>query len=188
MKTTIDAVNEFKGEWPFADSTMMICCHKDTTQYSAGEFSTYHYTNFDHLNEDFFKPVCTKEEFNKCVSDCSSALIQKAKPIYTNQMKEAGEFPSAGMTFRDGVVLVVADSHEMYVVSISGVSIIMSLPEIKPLTPPIELIDGKAYQFNFADDKVMFGIYNSDRNIFSIEQGTYFDFNRVYNIQLLEVK
>lgn len=56
------------------------------------------------------------------------------------------------------------------------------------VTPPIELINGKAYQFNFVADDVVFGIYNSHRNILSVEQGTYFDIARVTNIKLLEVK
>ena len=64
----------------------------------------------------------------------------------------------------------------------------LNVIDFKPITPPIELIDGKAYQFNFVADDVMFGIYNSHRNILSVEQGTYFDIARVTNIKLLEVK
>jgi len=127
-------------------------------------------------------------------------------PIYTKEMADNGELPSVGMEFiliydelgsrfnsLNGSEVKIISSSECGVYTfkskVQGLGALYLKPHhCEPVTPPIELVDGKAYQFNFADDKVMFGIYNLKRNIFSVEQGTYFDFSRVYNIQLLEVK
>jgi len=62
---------------------------------------------------------------------------------------------------------------------------------IKPLTPPIELIDGKAYQFDYKFDKYT-GIYsdidnNHKADIFIIIDGHVMS-SYCTNIQLLEVK
>jgi len=56
--------------------------------------------------------------------------------------------------------------------------------EFKPLTPPIELINGKAYQFNVDSDECM-GIYHSGK-LYSYS--SIFILRDCTNIQLLEVK
>jgi len=61
--------------------------------------------------------------------------------------------------------------------------------DIKPLTPPIKLVDGKAYQFDVRDKGGIFcGIYHEYDNKLHVGQAHYFDLLSATNIQLLEVK
>ncbi len=80
MKTVIDAVNRFKGDFPSPKNTS---CGWYINQIGDLGFYNCH--------------VSSHEEFNQCVEDCSNNFGKKAKPLYTKQMQEAGELPSVGM-------------------------------------------------------------------------------------------
>jgi len=136
-----------------------------------------------------------------------SFLIEKPKPVYTQAMADKGELPSVGMEclYLDSITSNYIECTVMYV---SEWAIVLrqtgngygkdvelakhtSDVTIKPLAPPIELIDGKAYQFDYHDIKSIVGIYhNPDEDGFAIFRGRGGAFNKelVTNIQLLEVK
>lgn len=107
-------------------------------------------------------------------------LLQPTKPeaIYTQEMCDNGELPSVGME------CLYLDTNKEYikckVVYLSEWSIVLEQTEkgyaqgvevakavdyvtIKPLTPPIKLIDGKAYQFEH-NGIVWNGIYIKSEN------------------------
>ena len=98
MKTVLDAVNEFKGVWPYSHCESIIYCHTSTSMYNKGDYQSYVYDNFSNLNSNCFSSVCTLEEFNRCVKDCTNWFgnCSEVKPLYTKQIQEAGELPPVG--------------------------------------------------------------------------------------------
>ncbi len=91
----------------------------------------------------------------------------EVKPVYTQEMHEAGELPSVGMEFT--LSYYEKDSRfndfngkEVKVLSVSECGVYtfkspllgfgalrLTIEHVKPLTPPVELVDGKAYQFDY---------------------------------------
>ena len=121
----------------------------------------------------------------------------KSSPVFTQEMADNGVLPSVGMEciFKHGGSdcrgVVTAITKEFIVLTEdSGKERIRKLSEspIKPLTSPITLIDGKAYQFDNRNIQTIEGIYNKNCNIFSVAQGQYFDVVAVTNIQPLTVE
>ena len=120
-----------------------------------------------------------------------------AAPTYTQSMADASTFPSVGMEYlcEDGQLnrcLVIEQDKIIGLmiehVPVSGVLPISqsSLCDIKPLTPPIELIDGECYEFLYmAEDKAI-GIYSSTLMSFD-NYGRKFKSAGCTYIQLLEV-
>ena len=183
MKTVTDAVNEFKGEYPYDEPSII-------EQISTGNFDSWR-EECDHgLNTGNFRLVCTTNEFNKCVEEMTNMNI---KPVYSQAMVDAGVMPSVGMECQTstGIVtvryvgksVVVADDDEgsEFTMSKKG-----ALHSLKPLTPPIELIDGKAYNFITLGTEVN-GIYRASDDSFYDHYDNY-PFSTCTNIQLLEVK
>jgi len=204
MKTTIDAVNEFKGDIrnaPYCskESKLILVSNGTDSIWYKGELVV----DDANYTPSVFSLVCTIEEFNKCVSDCSSAIIQK--PIYTQAMKEAGELPSVGMEclvklkYQDNSMwlscfIIGLNKEKDFLVfdhKIRGIeqhNTINGAYEFQPLTPPIELIDGKAYQFSVTEESNKFNaVYCSERKQMCTTH-SYFDIIHCENIQLLEVK
>jgi len=122
------------------------------------------------------------------------------KPIYTKEMVDAGVIPSVGMDCQTstGIVtvryvgksVVVAEDDENYEFTMSKKGALHSL---KPLTPPIELIDGKAYQFEYEDCETLalstcVGVYDSSKVACMWVKGNAYTLVKCTNIQLLEVK
>ncbi len=93
------------------------------------------------------------------------------KPVYTQEMHEAGELPPIGSKYldEDGQVceallhyshFVIGDMLE-YLNSQQYPSFSTSRNDrIKPLEPPVKLVDGKAYQFDY-NGKEYVGICNT---------------------------
>ena len=122
-------------------------------------------------------------------------------PTFTQEMADAGTLPSVGMeclcSFEDGEwekVLIDFISEILAVVT-DKYSAQYSLPikevVFKPLTPPIELIDGKAYQFELSFGDIWIGYYGEKRNSFFSDillSNKLCGKNEASNIQLLEVK
>ena len=90
-----------------------------------------------------------------------------ANLIYTQAMADNNELPSVGMEFLDSgsnlpnnvrVCIAVDDGNVVYR---NGEYDYLSaeLAECEPLTPPIELIDGDAYSFDYKGEGVN-GIYS----------------------------
>tara|TARA_R110000772_G_scaffold257439_2_gene374274 strand:- start:1125 stop:1685 length:561 start_codon:yes stop_codon:yes gene_type:complete len=161
MKTVIDAVNKFEGNWP--DDTTVIEC-------------------------SCFDFVCTKGPFNDLVSQmetnfgkCEQGysdykfdyhLSPEPTLTYTQAMADNGEFPSVGMeclvlypsSNYAGAITYMGDGCGCFKeVNGKEYSFAINSVTFKPLTPPIELIDGKAYQFNYMN-KTRVGYYCSDND------------------------
>ena len=104
--------------------------------------------------------ISTVEEFNNFKGD------NMTDNIYTQEMADNGVFPSVGMEClskkshqddsylnksyingysQDGKWLIFTD----YLGNIESHNISNGVYDFKPLTPPVELIDGKAYQFDY---------------------------------------
>jgi len=85
------------------------------------------------------------------------STIGADKPVFTQAMKEAGELPSVGMEcYIDGTLVIytivlVGDSEGDFILTPKEGDKYWqrsNVKYLKPLIPPIELIDGKAYQFD----------------------------------------
>jgi hypothetical protein len=140
-------------------------------RYKIGE-STLYWDNRDQTYTTYYGMrsrasltyISTVEEFINFKGDATQA------PVYTQEMADNGVLPSVGMEcelsedfngFRKGCVLKVyshdVSSNDNCVLAggiIEGVSggvqaFEFHIKYLKPLTPPIELIDGKAYQFDY---------------------------------------
>jgi hypothetical protein len=93
--------------------------------------------------------------------------------VYTQEMVDNNKLPEAGMKcitttgvhtikyIGKKVVVSETDDGEEFMSSIKS-----ALHSFKPLTPPITLIDGKAYQFEL-NGFVWLGFYDGDRNSFA---------------------
>ena len=232
MKTTYDAVNKFKGEWPYYEADNMIFCKLPYSVYELGDIEPYTCDEWSGLNLLNWRPLCRKQEFNDLVSqmetnfgECDPVLAayyrhvtdkelltkeleamdidwskapehfdfylenkmdkgnkgfchylngsyvfldgsraiegafyvtEKPQPAltYTQAMADNGELPSVGMNveaYKDRVVEIMLpfDSTRFTVGKCEdGEYALYSIGELKPLTPHIELIDGKAYQYS----------------------------------------
>ena len=115
--------------------------------------------------------------------------------LYTQAMYDAGTLPLVGMECQTltgkvtvkyiGMSVVVADDGDSeFTMSKKG-----ALHSLKPIEPPIELVDGKAYQFDVktTDSHSMVGIYDEFGQMFIMQDAKT---HKTYctNIQLLEVK
>ena len=123
-------------------------------------------------------------------------------PIYTQDMADNGELPSIGMevefrttffttqTSNSGTCEIIAYFGDKVWINIIDFDCVINIKVIdfNPITPTIELVDGKAYQFDcdLLDD-CMQGIYRKMNNKFYNYNG---DFGIEYctNIKLLEVR
>jgi hypothetical protein len=102
------------------------------------------------------------------------------KSVYTQAMADNNELPGVGMEFLDSgsnlpnkvrVCIVVDDGNVVYR---NGAYDYLSadLAECEPLTPPITLIDGEAYQFN-TEGQSLKGIYREYNHRFYNAMGDY---------------
>ena len=149
MKTTYDAVNEFKGDWAITD-----------------------YDQFtDRVSQ-------MKANFGKCEQSYSDYKVDyhlSPEPTltYTQAMADNGELPSVGMefiwrTWGEDVLCKMLGVHkdECWFDTKEGTKLVTNITNLKPLTPPIKLIDGKAYQFELCFGDYRVGYYCSVRNSF----------------------
>jgi len=129
----------------------------------------------------------------------------ESKPVYTQAMADKGELPLVGMEclfFKDSklakadwfkgvfagksfspvgnAVFLFVDNNTR------STHFVESTCHFKPITPPIELIGGNPYMFNYGEDKETFlGFFN--KNDFNVA-GVLYNSKLATNIQLLEVK
>ena len=117
-------------------------------------------------------------EFNGKIYKLGALYIGSDNTIFKLTDIHNGDFRGvdvSGNIYQDDWLIAIEDSH------FSGV-------EIGTVTKaPLELINGQAYQFENRLIEVLIGIYNSDRNILSVEQGRYFDVEAATNIKPLKV-
>ena len=144
-----------------------------------------------------------------CGHELLSELIPKQpKPVFTQEMCDNGDLPSVGMEclikmhhkddsyFQKGYINGYSQDKKWiiftdYLGNIESHNISNGTYEFKPLTPPIELIDGKAYQFDIREQygkaKGLHGIYSEKLRVFQ-SSGNGFHAETVDNIQPLTVK
>lgn len=190
MKTIKDAYEELKGDLGNtygAENLTLDCVYLFHSTSVDGE-----YIVDDSKSEDggVWQYICTVEEFNNYKGD--------DKPVYTQAQCDAGELPSVGMEclFKHGgydVAGVVAAITNEYIVLTehSGKERIRKLSEspIKPLNPPIELIDGKAYQFDVrSTGRIVQAIYHKSSKKLHVGNGQYFDVESADDIKPLTVE
>jgi len=126
--------------------------------------------------------------------DYIDALNVNIKPVYTQAMASHNILPLVGMEVMsmgvNKIVRLPPDTNRRFLLESveMGIYDLALIEGISAVTPPIELIDGKAYQFTNRFKKDLCGIYNNDKNTISVDQGQWFDVIAVTNIQLLEVK
>ena len=144
--------------------------------------------------------ICTREEFNQCVKECSDNFGQTKSPIYTQAMSDAGELPSVGMEclFKHGGKMIkgcVVAVTERFIILIDdeGIERVRIILEstFESLTPPIELIDGERYEFELSFGDYRVGYYKKERNSFfdgMLCANKICGKSEASNIQLLEVK
>jgi hypothetical protein len=193
MKTVMDAVNEFKGEWHGNEDKVYIC--------DAGVI-----TDYDQFN-DLVSQMETN--FGKCpdyvIYDYKSnkkelLTPRPQKPVYTQAMADNGELPSVGMecdfiaTFfthepsNTGTGTPIAYHENKVWFSTGSKEFVINLNVItfKPLTPPIKLEDGKAYQFaHKAGLDGLHGVYYDNKFYIG---GDYVESDNCTNIQPLTVE
>ena len=173
-----------------------------TTHY--GHESALYYGGFykiNHNEEMFFHD---KDQWLDCIS--TPELTKRPKPevkpvtpAFTQAMADAGTLPSVGMELlgrqseyedwceievlfvnEDVIYCRESDKIAHYHFSKADKGI-----QFKPLTPPIELIDGKAYQFTNENTTIENGIYYDGM---MVNQHGNTALMLCTNIQLLEVK
>jgi len=167
MKTTYDAVNEFNGQWYGSKDKVYIC-------------DTGVITDYDQFN-DLASQMETN--FGKCKQSYSDYkfdyhLSPEPIPAYTQAMADNGELPSVGMEIiarymhdsktvtHKGIVLFISDCRVIMGNDTGDHHFLLGDYRCEPLTPPIELIDGKAYQFELCFGDYRVGYYCSVRNSF----------------------
>jgi len=121
-------------------------------------------------------------------------------PIYTQEMADNGELPSVGMEcffhhsnwqpldFEKGYLLASTNEYIIYKLNSNACeqSCRRKLMSFSPLTPPIELIDGEFYCFDYSN-KSYRGIYSKKEDRFIFADGHVMA-SYCKNIKLLEVK
>jgi hypothetical protein len=225
MKTVIDAVNEFEGEWPFWSDFM---CQASARNMTFPDFQLRESHSFD-VNDNHTH-TCTRKEFLATVAECetnfgkckqsyhdykikfwvddilnipksvnhrcSYSFTDKPTPTYTQAMADNGVSPSVGMEcLMDGtkiiyVVVLPADNEGDLILTPKDENgnywQRLNVKNIKPIKPPITLIDGKAYQFEH-NGLVWNGLYIKGGNSMLCSLGNP-NVNLCTNIQPLTVE
>jgi len=144
------------------------------------------FTNYDSTDYECFVIIAARPK-------------PESKPVYTQAMCDAGELPSVGM---EVMIKNKCDAHPQLkkaTIKYIGDLVIYSYVEngercdsninlvFRPLTPPIELIDGERYHFVHKQYGGSLGIYNSaDEKFYNWD--LWVMSAHCTDIQLLEVK
>jgi hypothetical protein len=157
-----------------------------------------HYITDDDIGcNGIYEYISTVEEFNNFKGD-------DVKTVYTQEMADNGVLPSVGMECLAVYVGVIGGSEDKVTIAHinnkgqfaciddNGDYLIQYVAEddtesFKPLTPPVELIDGKAYQFE-SRGNVFHGIYEKKYTSFNVMAGQLFNDISCTNIQPLTVE
>ena len=181
MKTVIDAVNEYEAVPPkpcyMENKEQIIMAKKPFEGYLTGDLTTGDGVR----DNEYWKVICTREEFNQCVDEMSKA--EWIKPVTVPTFK-----PKLGESFLVGTLeadcrikdfqnkevvvigLSVTDDNEHVITfehPLIGIGCGLYFESwVLPLTPPITLEDGKAYQFELSFGDIWIGYYGEKRNSF----------------------
>ena len=152
-------------------------------QYNSSETTLYwdewdktYTTYYGRMSRETLIYIATVEEFNNFKGDNVE--------VYTQEMADNGALPSVGMecvgtssrgaimtSWRKGSITFNSPTYTIFKTN-NGIEfccnhLLGQNFTFKPLTPPIELIDGKAYQFYGTDNRKKLGFYNSARDKFT---------------------
>ena len=106
----------------------------------------------------YFERTCENKQ------DYIDALTAKPEsPVFTQEMADNGVSATVGMEVKhQGVIKTVKCNSDInncvVLLSVNGIYSISHTNKLEPLTPPITLIDGKAYQFDY-DKYTALGFY-----------------------------
>jgi hypothetical protein len=153
------------------------------------------YTGAD--KELLTKEIDTDIDWSKY--EISYLMKNKPEPTYTQEMCDNGDFPAIGMecafetTFfthlpsntGTGKPIAYHDNKVWFSTGSKEFVINLNVIYFKPLTPRIDLIDGKAYQFD-CDEGKLHGIYDHALEWFVTKELRVF-IDEATNIQLLTV-
>ena len=217
MKTVIDAVNNYKGVFPFDRPSIIY-------HSGMGKYSDY-YDEDNAALSTTWQFVCGREEFNQCVDEMSTnyglmstgALLRwqhgikesnlaPTVAVYTQAMCNAKKLPPIG-SYAKLSIYAIDDNNDVFIegdrvligghanfggedvaVYAKGNSTGTSIASgFKPLTPPIKLIDGKAYQFTYGNTPTITGLYSKIHKQLQAIAGHY-DVRHCTNIQPLTVE
>jgi hypothetical protein len=144
-------------------------------------------------NDQFQSKSGNKTEWYTYIREVKPVTV----PAFTQEMADAGTFPSVGMEFistefgeeRHSIVRAITNEYIIYICADTKHSgeccIEICANHHHPVTPPIELIAGKAYQFDYGSN-VTCGIYcNEDDHFYNQNEDISADL--CTNIQLLGV-
>ena len=211
MKTVIDAVNQFKGNSRVGnyyyvcnqDSGVVALWGKATLDDLYGplwsELCTDREFNdlVSQMETNFGKCEQTYGNYKGLYRACKRLELYplinnkpQPTPIFTQEMADNGVLPSVGMEVMiDGekrAILMGADKDGDYITMSKGVYQFDSIGYIKPLNPPITLIDGEAYQFE-VNGQIIKGCYNKFNTLLYSAHKEYLP-NLCTNIQPLTVE
>jgi hypothetical protein len=137
--------------------------------------------------------ISTVEEFINFKGD-------DMETVYTQEMADNGVLPSVGMeclfanrcnphpNHEKCTIVYIGDLHCVVILDDNMQRYIrIANYSFKPLTPPIELIDGKAYQFE-SRGNVFHGIYEKKYTSFNVMAGQLFNDISCTNIKPLTVE
>ncbi len=140
-------------------------------------------------------------EYVYCSNDSISPMMKyhdfipkpESIPVYTQAMKDDGILPSIGMECEwkhhsTNVVLTFIGDEMFCGKNDSGKETAGYISDLKPINPPIELIDGNAYQFDHYTIGTAVGFYSQDKGLFDCAGVSFSIESGCTNIQLLEVK
>ena len=174
-KTVHDAIIELNGEWNDNASvaiqikgTQGICFINCETTMHAGQY--VHVCNRQQFNAHVDMLATNFGEFKQSYEDyvfeCNHGMsntrlyeMQMAMneaPVYTQEIADSGVLPSVGMECQTSTgILTIKYVGQKVIVSEDSegaefmTSVKSALHSFKPLTPPVTLIDGEAYKFDF---------------------------------------
>jgi hypothetical protein len=153
-----------------------------------------HYITDDDIGcNGIYEYISTVEEFINFKGD-------DVETVYTQEMADKDVLPSVGMeclfanrcnphpNHEKCTIVYIGDLHCVVILDDNMQRYIrIANYSFKPLTPPIELIDGKAYQFE-SRGNVFHGIYEKKYTSFNVMAGQLFNDISCTNIKPLTVE
>lgn len=204
----MDAINEFKGEWPYEERNM-IRCIDSYSMYKKGMFESYTCYHFSGLNTLNWVAVCAEQEFNDLVSQLetnfgTSPTINECNKMINEEYK-IGDIA----TLDEDTNLYSCHYSEVYpllagdkviVVSIglrpdNGASLITITngkgfstlnPDYINKFVPVELINAECYQFDYCNST--FNGYFKEKTGRLYHSTGWFHNTTCTNIKLLTVE
>jgi hypothetical protein len=187
-----DRLGILDGDSVFYNSEHYQFCRGDNNKYNI-------------ISNEYTIDYFTEEDSRAVFINCTSHNKPQPKPVFTQEMCDNGELPSVGMecvgtssrglvmtSWEKGSIIFASPTYTIFKTS-NGIEfccnhLVGQDFKYKPLTPPIELIDGKAYQFTHkAGVDGLHGVYRDNKFYIG---GDYVESDNCTNIQPLiaEVK